>query len=71
MKLLLVHCHKFGVSTAFCNAQDFSREDVDDEQAVKLAKLCGLDFDTDNAEELSILDADQMDCPTITKDMLK
>jgi hypothetical protein len=70
-KLLLVHRHKFGTSTAFCKAKDFTREDVSQEEAIKLAKLCGLDFEPDEGEELEILDADQMDVPTITKDMLK
>ena len=73
-KKLLVHCHQFGTSTAFCLAKDFKDKDLllSEEQAIKLAKICGLDFEPDKGEELSILDVpDERDIPTITKEMLK
>jgi hypothetical protein len=71
MKLLLIHRHKFGTSTAFCNAKDFTQEDVSAEEVVNLAELCDLNFEPDEGEELEILNADQMFCPDITKEMLK
>lgn len=69
-KLLLVHRHEYGTSTAFFNAQNFEREDVSEEQATRLAKLCGLDFEPDKNEKLDILEVID-DCPTITLDMLR
>lgn len=70
-KKLLVHRHQYGTSTAFFYAADFEITDVSEEQAPRLAKLCGLDFEPEKGEDLEILDADQMDCPTITKEMLQ
>jgi hypothetical protein len=70
---LLIHRHEYGYSTAFCLAKDFKDKDLllSEEQAIKLAKICGLDFEPDKGEELTIVDVPGNDCPTITKDMLK
>jgi len=72
-KKLLVHRHQYGTSTAFCLAKDFKDKDLllSEEQAIKLAKICGLDFEPDKGEELEILDVpSEKDIPTITKEML-
>lgn len=69
---LLVHKHKYGTSTAFFNSE-LERQDITEEEAIKLAKLCGLDFEPNkDFEELDILDVPNMkDIPYITKEMLK
>ena len=62
---LLVHRHKYGTSTAFFNSE-LERQDITEEQAIKLAKLCGLDFEPNKDEELDILDVpDMKDIPYI------
>jgi hypothetical protein len=71
---LLVHRHEYGYSTAFCLAKDFKDKDLllNEKQAIKLANICGLDFEPDKGEELTILDVpNENDIPTITRDMLK
>jgi hypothetical protein len=73
-KKLLVHRHEYGTSTAFCVVKDFKDKDLllSEEQAIKLAKICGLDFEPDKGEELNFLDVpSEKDIPTITKDMLQ
>jgi hypothetical protein len=69
---LLVHHHKYGTSPAFFNSE-LERQDITEEEAIKLAKLCGLDFEPNkDFEELDILDVPNMkDIPYITKEMLK
>ena len=73
-KKLLVHRHEYGTSTAFCLTKDFKDKDLllSEEQAIKLAKICGLDFEPEKGEDLEILDVpSEKDCPTITKEMLQ
>jgi hypothetical protein len=70
-KKLLVHRHQYGTSTAFCLAKDFKDKDLllTEEQAIKLARICGLDFEPQKGEELDLLDVPSEN--DITKDMLK
>jgi hypothetical protein len=73
-KKLLIHRHEYGTSTAFCLAKDFKDKDLllSEGQAIKLANICGLDFEPHKGEELDILDVpSENDIPTITKEMLK
>jgi hypothetical protein len=71
-KKLLIHRHKYGTSTAVCEAVGFKGKDflLNEEQAIKLAKLCGLDFEPDKGEELDIVDLDTEDVTTITREQL-
>jgi hypothetical protein len=71
---LLVHRHEYGTSTAFCLAKDFKDKDLllNEKQAIKLANICGLDFEPDKDEALDILDVpSEKGMPTITRGMLK
>jgi len=71
-KKLLVHRHQHGTSISFCNLKDFSTEDcrISEKQAIKLAKLCDLDFEPDKGEELDLIDVPTGNIPTVTKEML-
>ena len=63
---LLVHRHQYGTSTAFFKSS-LERQNITEDQAIRLAKLCGLDFEPHKDEELEILDVPSMDdIPTIT-----
>lgn len=72
MMKLIVHRHEYGTSTSFCELKDFTDKDclISEDQAVKLAKLCGLDFEPNKGEELDLLDVPTGNIPTITKEML-
>ena len=71
IKKLLIHRHQYGISTAICQGIGFKDADflLEEDQAIKLAKLCGLDFEPDKNEELDIIDLEE-DVTTITKEQL-
>lgn len=71
-KKVLIHRHEYGTSISFCNLKNFSNEDchLTEDQAVKLAKLCDLDFEPNKGEELDLIDVPTGTIPTITKEML-
>ena len=71
IKKLLVHRHEYGISTAFCNCEGFKDEDffMTEEQAIKLACLCGLSFDPSKGEELEMLDIEES-TTDITRDQI-
>ena len=70
-KKLLIHRHQYGVSTAVCQAVGFQNADflLEEEQAIKLAKLCGLDFEPHKGEELNIVDLEN-EIVTITREQI-
>jgi hypothetical protein len=72
-KKVLIHRHEYGTSISFCNLKDFSDEDcilLTEDQSIKLAKLCDLDFEPEKGEELDLLDVPTETIPIITKEML-
>jgi hypothetical protein len=73
MKRILIHRHQYGISTAFCNFEGFKQEDLlmSEEDAIKVAKLCGLDYEPAKGEDLEIISIDDEGITTITKDMLQ
>jgi hypothetical protein len=60
-KKLLIHEHQYGISHAVIDATGFSDGDflLDDEQFIKLAKLCGLNYEPHKDETISIVDLDE------------
>lgn len=68
---LLIHRHEYGVSTAVFEAVGFLNEDfvMEEEQAIKLAKLCGLDFEPNKGEELDIVDLEET-TTTVTREQI-
>ena len=60
-KKLLIHRHEYGTSIAVCILEGFKDEDLlmTEEQSIKVAKLCGLDFEPEKNEELEIVDLDE------------
>lgn len=60
-KKLLIHQHQYGISHAVIEATGFSNEDffLDEEQIIKLAKLCGLDFEPHKDESIDIVDLEE------------
>lgn len=71
MKKLLIHRHQYGVTVTFCNLKDFKETDLNEDQSVKLAHLCGLNFEPEKNESLDIMDSPSEEIKEITKDMLK
>jgi hypothetical protein len=68
-KKILIHKHKFGTSVATFTC-DFDTDQLSEDEAIKLAKICELDFEPEEGEELEIVDFDEATCPSVTKDML-
>lgn len=69
-KKILIHRHEYGTSVATCKT-DFDASQLSETESIKLAEICGLDFEPEKGEELDILDFDEVSCPTITKDLLQ
>lgn len=67
-KKILVHRHEYGTSIAIFTC-DFNTDNLSEEEAVTLAKKCGLDFEPEKSEQLDILDFEEH-TPHITKSMI-
>lgn len=64
---LLIHFHEYGVSHAVINCKEFNPTSfANDDEAIALARLAGLDFEPDKDEELDVVELDS-DIVTISK----
>jgi hypothetical protein len=68
-KYLLIHRHEYGISHAIFTAEGFDPLNLDVEHFTKLAKACGLDFEPEKEEELTIVDLDGRVCNVTIKDL--
>lgn len=64
---LIIHRHKYGTSHAIFTAADFDPRELKEDDAISLAKLCGLDFEPQKNEELEFLDFLELEHKNIKK----
>ena len=72
-KYMLIHEHKFGTSTAIFAVEEFSAKKeggFSQDELVKIAAKCSLDYEDDNEESLDAISLDT-DVTIITEEDLK
>lgn len=66
---IILHVHNHGTSVAVFTC-DFDTNQLSDAETLKLAEICGLDFEPELGEDLDIIDVTET-ISHITKDLLQ